>query len=131
MSLVKNKEIIVNQVETVVENKAIISLKTQGNETTNQPKPGGENIIFSFLPFIVIAFAFYFLIIRPQNKKQNELKDKISKVKKDDRVLTAGGIIGTVDRVDESEVVLKVDDKTKLTFTKSSIVDILSNVVKA
>lgn len=131
MSLVKNKEIVVNSIETVVENKTIISLKTQANETTNQPKPGGENIIFSFLPFIVIAFAFYFLIIRPQNKKQNELKDKISKVKKDDRVLTAGGIIGTVDRVDESEVVLKVDDKTKLTFTKSSIVEILSNVVKA
>lgn len=131
MSLVKNNELKKENINFAVENKTIISVKTQATEGVAPQKPGAGSMMVSFLPFIVIAFAFYFLIIRPQNKKQNELKDKISKVKKDDKVLTVGGIIGTIEKVDDTEVVLRVDEKTKITFTKTAIVEIISNVAKA
>lgn len=131
MSLVRNIEIKKDQINFEVENKSTVIVKTQATEAAGQQKPETGSMLVSFLPFVAIALAFYFLIIRPQNKKQNELKDKISKVKKDDKVLTVGGIIGTIEKVDESEVVLRVDEKTKITFTKTAIVEILSNVVKA
>jgi preprotein translocase subunit YajC len=131
MSLVRNNEIRKDQINFEVEHKTTIIVKAQAAEEAGQQKASSINMLFGFLPYLAIAFAFYFLIIRPQNKKQNELKDKISKVKKDDKVLTAGGIIGTIEKVDESEVVLRVDEKTKITFTKTAIVEIISNVPKA
>src|SRR5271168_186376 len=56
----------------------------------------GGSPIGQFLPLILIFVAFYFIMIRPQQQQQNALKAKLAAVKKGDRVLTAGGIIGTV-----------------------------------
>ena len=93
------------------------------DEATPSAPPQQSNFMFLIM-MGVMFLAFYFLIIRPGNKKQKELKDKIAKVKKDDKVLTAGGIIAIVDKVDDAEVVLRVDEKTKITFSKSAIVEI-------
>jgi len=74
------------------------------------------------LIFLVGIFAvFYFFIIRPQQKKQKELKKFIENIKKGDEVVTIGGMHGTVYSVENDKVVLDVDKGTKLTFNKSSI----------
>jgi len=82
---------------------------------------GGGNPIMTFLPFVAIIAIFYFLIIRPQNKKQKETQRMLSALKKGDKVVTIGGIHGTIQSVKEQTVILKVDEDTKLEFSRSAI----------
>jgi preprotein translocase subunit YajC len=86
--------------------------------------------IMSFLPFILIIAVFYFLIIRPQNKKQKETKKMLEALKKGDKVVTIGGIHGTIATVRETSVVLRVDDNTKIEFSRSAIGSV-TDVAKA
>ncbi|MDR0473863.1 MAG: preprotein translocase subunit YajC [Treponema sp.] len=74
-----------------------------------------------FLPLIAIVGIFYFLILRPQNKKQKETQKMLAALKKGDKVITIGGIHGTIQTVRESTVIIKVDDNTKLEFLRSAI----------
>ena len=84
------------------------------------PAAGGG--LFAMLPMIgAIVLIFYFLIIRPQNKRQRESKAMLAGLKKGDKVVTAGGIHGQVTAVKEQTVTVKVDDSTKVEFSKSSI----------
>jgi preprotein translocase subunit YajC len=87
----------------------------------------GGDLLKSFLPLIAIVFIFYFLIIRPQNKKRKETEKMLGALKKGDRVVTIGGLHGTVQNVKESTVILKVDDNVKLEFLRSAV----SNVITA
>ena len=87
---------------------------------------GTASGIMTFLPFIAIIAIFYFLIIRPQNKKQKETQQMLSALKKGDRVITAGGIHGTIHGVRERSVIVKVDDSTKIEFNRSAIASITS-----
>jgi preprotein translocase subunit YajC len=82
---------------------------------------GGMEQIVSFAPFILIIAIFYFLIIRPQNKKQKETQKMLSALKKGDRVVTVGGVHGTISSVKENSVVLKVDDNVKIEFSRSAV----------
>ncbi len=86
---------------------------------------GSGQLVTTFVTFGLVILIFYFLIIRPQNKKQRDAKNMLSQLKKGDRVVTAGGIRGTVLSVKEQVVVLKVDDNTKLEFSKSAISSVL------
>jgi len=85
--------------------------------------PGGEqaNPLAMFLPLILIFIVFYFFIIRPQKKKEDSRKSMVEAVKKNDRVVTIGGIHGTVSQVDESSVLVQVDGATKLRIEKSAL----------
>lgn len=76
-----------------------------------------------FLPLVAIVVLFYFLILRPQGKEKQQRQDLLSALKKNDKVITIGGLIGTVANLspDGKEVTLKVDDNTKLRFLRSSI----------
>lgn len=65
--------------------------------------------------------VLYFFMIRPQQKKQKELKKFIENIKKGDNVVTIGGLHGVVSSIEGDKVVLDVDRGTKLTFSKSSI----------
>ncbi|MDR0584478.1 MAG: preprotein translocase subunit YajC [Treponema sp.] len=82
---------------------------------------GPASFITSIVPFAAIIAIFYFLIIRPQNKKQKETQKMLSALKKGDRVVTVGGIHGTIQSVRESSVIVKVDDNTKIEFSRSSV----------
>ena len=77
----------------------------------------------SFLPLILIFGIFYFLLIRPQQKRQQELQKMVENLKKGDRVVTAGGLIGTIMSLQNDYVVLKVGDSenTKIEVLKSAI----------
>jgi len=81
------------------------------------------NPIISFLPFVLLMLIFYFLLIRPQQKRQRETSKMIEALKKGDRVVTAGGLIGTVVGVQSDYLVLKLgdNDQAKVEVLKSSI----------
>ena len=80
------------------------------------------NPLFQFMPIILMFVIFYFLLIRPQQKKQKELKTLIAALKKGDKVVTSGGILGTVSSIQEDYVVLTVGDSDhKIEILKSAI----------
>ncbi|MCE1205867.1 MAG: preprotein translocase subunit YajC [Spirochaetia bacterium] len=90
--------------------------------------PTGQ-MVSTLVTFGLVFVIFYFLIIRPQNKKQKEMQKMIAGVKKGDKIVTIGGIHGTVYSVKEGTVVVKVDDDCKIEFSKSAIATV--SVAKA
>jgi len=72
-----------------------------------------------------VILVFYFLIIRPQNKQQKKIQQMLESLQKGDRVVTIGGLRGTISAVKEQTVILKVDDNTKLEFNKNAIAQVL------
>ena len=80
-----------------------------------------SSLIGSLLPFLLIIVIFYFFLIRPQNKKQKETQKMLDALKKGDKVITIGGIHGTVSSVKENTVIVKVDDDCKLEFIRTAI----------
>ena len=81
-----------------------------------------------FAPFIAIAIMFYFLLMRPQRREQANRDAMIKALKKNDKVVTIGGIVATVANIssDGQEVTLKVDDNTRIKFVRSSIQRVVS-----
>lgn len=75
------------------------------------------------VPFALIFMVFYFMIIRPQQKKQKELTDWLKSLKKGDEVVTSGGLIGKITGLDEKVVTLEVQEKVRLKVLRSSITD--------
>jgi preprotein translocase subunit YajC len=72
--------------------------------------------------FLVVIFAlFYFVMIRPQRKRQKEQQTMVASLQKGDKVITAGGIFGTIDSVREDSVVIKVESGTMLRIAKGSV----------
>lgn len=79
------------------------------------------SMLSTLIPFALVFVIFYFLIIRPQNKKQKDMQKMIAGVQKGDKVVTIGGVHATVDKVKETTVVLRVDDNVRMEFSKSAI----------
>jgi preprotein translocase subunit YajC len=80
------------------------------------------NPLVQFMPIILMFAIFYFLLIRPQQKKAKELQNLIGGIKKGDKVVTTGGILGTVSSLQDDYVVLTIGDSdTKLEVLKSAI----------
>ncbi|MCM8793455.1 MAG: preprotein translocase subunit YajC, partial [Candidatus Omnitrophica bacterium] len=75
----------------------------------------------SLLPLILIFFIFYFMIIKPQKLREKEHQERIKNLKKNDYVITSGGIHGTIAEIKDTAVILKVDDNTKIMVEKSAI----------
>ena len=84
-----------------------------------------QSVVPTFVTFGLVFLIFYFLIIRPQNKKQKETKAMLSSLQKGDRVATIGGIRGVIQALREDTVVLKVDDSVKLEFSRSAVANVL------
>lgn len=84
---------------------------------------GQQGGFAAFLPLILIVVIFYFLLIRPQTKRQKEHKMLLSTLRKGDKVVTNSGMFGTIVGMDDKEnkVVLKVAENVKIEFLKSSI----------
>ena len=97
-----------------------------GSQPAADGAQGGAGGFMTFLPFVAIIAIFYFLIIRPQNKKQKETQKMLAALKKGDKVVTIGGIHGTIQSVKEQSVVIKVDDNTKIEFNRSAISSIVA-----
>jgi preprotein translocase subunit YajC len=86
--------------------------------------PGGG--IGFFVPFIFIFIIMYFVMFRPQKKRQEQQQKLITALKTGDRVVTNGGIHGLISNVKETTVIVKVADNVKIEMEKSAITTVLS-----
>jgi len=98
--------------------------------TTAVPnQQGAQNtpsVIGSFAPILIMILAFYFLMIRPQQKREAKKKDMLSKLRKGDKVVTASGIIGTVHKmVSDDEVSFEISEGVRIRILRSSIVNLI------
>ncbi len=84
-----------------------------------QAAPGFDPSFFIMMGLIFVVF--YFFIIRPQRKREDQRKQMINAVQKGDKIITAGGIHATVTKVEDTSVLAQVDDTTKLRIEKSAI----------
>lgn len=86
-----------------------------------------QNALIQFLPLILIFVVFYFLLIRPQQRKAKDHKTMLDAVRRGDRVVTGGGIIGTVSRVDSSdEVIVDIAEGVRVRVLRSTITSVLA-----
>lgn len=88
---------------------------------------GSQSMLMTVLPFVLIIAIFYFFIIRPQNKKQKEAEQMRNAISKGDKVVTIGGIHGTVSSVKERTVIIKVEDGARIEFDRSAIASVISD----
>ena len=93
-----------------------------------QAQQGGG--IAAFLPFILIMFIIYFLMIRPQTKRQKEKDEMRKNIKKGDKIITMGGIYGTVQGIKEKNrrAVIKVDNNTNITINMTAIAGLAEKI---
>ena len=92
------------------------------------PQQGGNSeggLMSTLIMFALIIGIFYFLILRPQQKRQKERQKLLETLKKGDKVLTAAGMYGTISGIDEKTVLIQVADGVKLKFDRSSVSSIL------
>jgi len=90
----------------------------------------GGGGIAAFLPFILIMIIIYFLMIRPQTKRQKEKEAMREGIKKGDKVITMGGIYGTIQGFKEKgrQAVIKVDNNTNITINRTAIAGLAGKV---
>ena len=95
------------------------------------PPPGGGGgdggLMSTLIMFGLIIGIFYFLILRPQQKRQKEREKLLQSIKKGDKVITAGGMHGTVSGVEEKTLLIQVSDNMKLKFERSGVTSVVKD----
>ncbi len=86
------------------------------------PQTGDGGGLLSFLPLVLILVVFWFFMIRPQMKKQKDLRNYRSSLQKGDKVITVGGIYGKITEVSEATVVLEVGKDVKIKVDKNGLI---------
>lgn len=89
-----------------------------------QPQAGGSgsgSMISTVVMFSLIILIFYFMILRPQQKRQKERQKLLESVQKGDKVVTVGGMHGTVIGLEEKTVLVQISDEVKIKFERSAI----------
>ena len=93
--------------------------------------PAGFDL-FSLLPLILIFVVFWFLLIRPQQKKMKQHREMIAAIRRGDRVLTGGGIIGTVSKVlNDSELQVEISEGVRVKVMRSTVSEVLAKTEPA
>ena len=97
----------------------------------SKPPAGPLELLITYFPMVLIVVAAWFLLYRPERERMRKQRELLNNVKKNDRVITASGIIGTVSSVDREQdrLVLKVDESSnaKITFTLASVNRVLAD----
>ncbi len=84
--------------------------------------PAGGNPIGAFLPLILIFVIFYFLLIRPQQKRQKKHQEMLAALKAGDEIITSGGIHGRIDKVlDDQTFLVEIANGVKITLSRSAV----------
>jgi preprotein translocase subunit YajC len=83
--------------------------------------------IAGFLPLIILFAIFYFLLIRPQQKKAKEHREMIANLKKGNRIITSGGIYGTIQSIDDTTIGLEIAEKVKIKVTRGNVAAVVSD----
>ena len=94
-------------------------------QPASRPAPGGS-LLTALVPFILVFVIFYLLIILPSRKKQKKHVQMVEALKPGDRIITSGGIYGTVMGVQKDRIELKIAANVKIDITKSAVAAILS-----
>jgi len=104
---------------------AIFAQKNGEGGDAGKEEPQNE---FWWLPLIAIGVLFYFMMIRPQKREQSKRQSLLDSLKKNDKVVTIGGVIGTIAAIspDSDEVTVKVDENTRMRFRRSSIQQVVT-----
>jgi preprotein translocase subunit YajC len=82
--------------------------------------------LMNLLPIILMFVIFYFLLIRPQQKRQRAIQQMQANLKKGDKIITIGGLHGIIDSVDEDKVVIRAGDGTRLTYDRSAVREVVT-----
>ena len=85
------------------------------------PQGSDANPLVSFLPLLLIILVFYFFMIRPQMKKQKDLRNYRENLKKGDKIITTGGIYGRIADIKENQIIMEVEDKIRIRIDKSAV----------
>ena len=112
-------------VVAVVAAAVVASVAAGGSAPVMAQSAGGGSPIANYLPFLQIGLIFvimYFLLIRPQQKRQQDLQKMQGELKKGDRVVTQAGIIGTIAGIGDDTATLLVDREVKIEFQRTAIV---------
>ncbi len=99
-------------------NNLAYAMSQSPQSVPGQPAPSP---LAGLVPIFLIFAIFYFLLIRPQQKQQRKHQEILSRLSKNDEVVTNGGIHGTIVNVDADTVTLRVDDNTRIKFQKNTI----------
>lgn len=83
------------------------------------------SLVSSLLPFLLIIVVFYFLILRPQQKRQKERQKLLEGVQKGDKIITSGGLHGTIEGIEDNTLLVKVADNVKVKMEKAAIATIV------
>ena len=92
---------------------------------TTAPASGRQGFISMLPMFIILILFMYFLILRPQSKRAKEQKELLGGLKQNDEVVSAGGILGTITKITDNFVTLKIAEGVEITMQKSSIASTL------
>jgi preprotein translocase subunit YajC len=95
-----------------------------GSTGTGTASSGGSSFT-AFIPIIAMVAIFYFLLIRPQQKKAKEHRDMLGALKKGDKVITSGGIYGEVTGIDNNAVTIEIAPKIRVKITRESVAVVL------
>ena len=87
-----------------------------------QAAPASPGGYMQFLPFLLLIVVFYFFLIRPQQKRQKELRTYRDALKKGDKIVTTGGIYGRVSEIKDNKVIMEIGDNVRITVDKSAVV---------
>ena len=91
---------------------------------------GGLGALGGFIPMLLIIGVFYMLLIRPQQKRQKELQQTIAQLKAGDRIVTTGGVIGTITTVRDTSFFIRSADKSILEISRSAVAGIAEEETK-
>ncbi|WJQ14896.1 preprotein translocase subunit YajC [Geobacillus stearothermophilus] len=82
--------------------------------------------IANILTIVLFFVIFYFLLIRPQQKRQRAIQQMQANLKKGDKIVTIGGLHGIIDSVDEDKIIVRAGDGTRLTFDRSAVREVVA-----
>ncbi|MCD8509228.1 MAG: preprotein translocase subunit YajC [Bacillus sp. (in: Bacteria)] len=85
-----------------------------------------EGLAGALLPLLLMFAIFYFLLIRPQQKRQKKIQEMHTSLQKGDKIVTIGGLHGKIDAIDEDRIVVDVNGSQKLTFDRQAVRDVLN-----
>jgi preprotein translocase subunit YajC len=105
----------------------IISLAVAAEVAPNSTSLLQNSGLMSLFPFVMIFFIFYFMLIKPQMKKQKEHQDTISSLKKGDKIVTTGGIIATIVKLEDDLLHVEIAPEVKIKITRSAVTSIYDN----
>ena len=96
---------------------------------TSKPAPLGDALLNPMFPLLLGIIVLYYFMYRSRKKQDRQLKDQLGQMKRGDRVMTAGGILGKIVEVEDAKVLVKVDENsnTKIWFTREAIRRVLTD----